>query len=306
MGELFALLSAACFATANVTITRGSASGDADNGAFLSILLTAGVAAIAMFVSGHAPSAASLNVPGLAWFALGGVLTAFVGRVFLFASVQSLGAMRASTVKRLNPFFAVILGALVLGDSLGGWMIPGMILIFISFLFLARDSWHRSAVTATAPGGGAVTMSSKLLDLGLVYGPISAFAYALGYLARKQGLNYIPDPFLGTVVGALAGIGAYALASLAIPTYRTAITNAFTRFNLWFYITGTLASFGQLCYFVALSHSTVSRVALISSMEVFITIFLSLWIFRTRERLTAGTLIAACLGVAGTGLILLQ
>ena len=306
MGELFALLSAACFATANVTITRGSASGDADNGAFLSILLTAGVAAIAMFVSGHAPSADSLNIPGLAWFALGGVLTAFVGRVFLFASVQSLGAMRASTVKRLNPFFAVILGALVLDDSLGGWMIPGMILIFISFLFLARDSWRRSVVTATAPGGGTATMSSKLFDLGLVYGPISAFAYALGYLARKQGLNYIPDPFLGTVVGALAGIGAYALASLAIPTYRTAITNAFTRFNLWFYITGTLASFGQLCYFVALSHSTVSRVALISSMEVFITIFLSLWIFRTRERLTAGTLIAACLGVAGTGLILLQ
>ena len=306
MGELFALLSAACFATANVTITRGSTSGDADNGAFLSILLTAGVAAIAMLVLGRMPVAKSLNIPGLAWFALGGVLTAFVGRVFLFASVQSLGAMRASAVKRLNPFFAVILGALVLGDSLGGWMIPGMILIFISFLFLARESWRRSAITAMAPGGEAATMSSKLFDLGLVYGPISAFAYALGYLARKQGLNYIPDPFLGTVVGALAGIGAYLLASLAIPTYRTAITNAFTRFNLWFYITGTLASFGQLCYFVALSHSTVSRVALISSMEVFITIFLSLWIFRTRERLTAGTLIAACLGVAGTGLILLQ
>ncbi len=306
MGELFALLSAFCFATANVTITRGSTSGDADNGAFLSILLTAGVAAIAMLVLGRMPAAESLNIPGLAWFALGGVLTAFVGRVFLFASVQSLGAMRASTVKRLNPFFAVILGALVLGESLGGWMIPGMILIFLSFLFLARDTWRRSGVPAAAPGGEAATMSSKLFDLGLVYGPISAFAYALGYLARKQGLNYIPDPFLGTVVGALAGIGAYLLASLAIPSYRTAITNAFTRFNLWFYITGTLASFGQLCYFLALSHSTVSRVALISSIEVFITIFLSLWIFRTRERLTATTLIATCLGVAGTGLILLQ
>ena len=306
MGELFALLSAFCFATANVTITRGSTSGDADNGAFLSILLTAGVAAIAMLVLGRMPAAESLNIPGLAWFALGGVLTAFVGRVFLFASVQSLGAMRASTVKRLNPFFAVILGVLVLGESLGGWMIPGMILIFISFLFLARDSWRRSAVISARPGGDAITISSRMFDLGLVYGPISAFAYALGYLARKQGLNYIPDPLLGTVVGALAGIGAYLLASTAIPGYRTAIANAFTRFNLWFYITGTLASFGQLCYFVALSHSTVSRVALISSMEVFITIFLSLWIFRTRERLTATTLIAACLGVAGTALILLR
>ena len=306
MGEFFALLSAFCFATANVTITKGSMPSNADNGAFLSILLTAGIASIAMLASGSTFAVESLNIPGLAWFALGGVLTAFVGRVFLFASVQSLGAMRASTVKRLNPFFAVILGVLVLGESIGGWMIPGMALIFISFLFLARDSWRGSGAIGSVAGTETATMSSRLFDLGLVYGPISAFAYALGYLARKQGMNYIPDPLLGTAVGALAGIGAYVLASLAIPAYRMAIVNAFTRVNPWFYFTGTLASCGQLCYFVALSRSTVSRVALISSMEVFITIFLSLWIFRTREQLTTNTLIAACLGVAGTGLILLR
>ena len=306
MGEFFALLSALCFATANVTITKGSVTGDADNGAFLSILLTAGVAMIAMFVFGGVPAAASLNLRGLAWFALGGVLTAFVGRIFLFASVQALGAMRASTVKRLNPFFAVILGVLILEESLGGWMIPGMILIFVSFLYLARDSWSRASAITPTPGAAVATISSRLFDLGLVYGPISAFSYALGYLARKQGLNTIPDPFLGTAVGAVAGIAAYVLASLVIASYRKSIANAFTRINPWFYFTGLLASFGQLSYFVALSHSTVSRVALISSMEVFITIFLSLWIFRTREKLTTNTLIAACLGVAGTALILLR
>lgn len=305
MGELLALLSAGCFATANVTITRGSIAGNADNGAFLSILLTAAVAVIAMLLAGNSPDAGKLSFAGFAWFALGGVLTAFVGRIFLFASVQSLGAMRASAVKRLNPFFAVILGALVLGESLGGWMIPGMVLIFTSFVFLASDAWRRSSVV-TATRSTAATSVSKLFDLGLVYGPISAFAYALGYLARKQGLNLIPDPFLGTAVGAFAGIGAYLLASIAIPGYRTAITNTFTKINPWFYVTGLMASFGQLCYFVALSHSTVSRVALIASMEVFITIFLSVWIFRTKEKLTANTLIAACLGVAGTGLILLR
>jgi drug/metabolite transporter (DMT)-like permease len=306
MGEIFALLSATCFATANVTLTRGSTSGDADNGAFLSILLTAAIACVAMLFSSGIPSTESLNIRGLAWFALGGVLTAFVGRVFLFASVQSLGAMRASTVKRLNPFFAVILGALVLGESVGGWMIPGMTLIFVSFIFLARDSWHTAKAVSPMRSATPVTMSSRMFGLGLVYGPVSAFAYALGYLARKAGLAYIPDPFLGTVVGALAGIAAYLFASLAIPAYRTAVRNALTRINPWFYVTGTLASFGQLFYFVALNNSTVSRVALISSIEVFITIFLSMWIFRSREKLTANTLFAASLGVAGTALILLR
>jgi drug/metabolite transporter (DMT)-like permease len=305
MGELFALLSAACFATANITISRGSRAGDSDNGAFLSIMLTAAVAMLAMAIAGSWPIIDRLNFSGVAWFALGGVLTAFVGRVFLFASVQSLGAMRASAVKRLNPVFAVILGALVLGESLGGWMIPGMILIFISFIFLARDSWRNSAATDPLSDIGK-QKSSRLHQLGLVYGPISALAYALGYLARKQGLNTIPDPFFGTAAGAIAGIAAYAMASLAIPAYRSAMINSLTRVNPWFYFTGLLASCGQLFYFVALSHSSVSRVALISSMEVFITIFLSLWIFRTRERLTGATLAAACLGVAGTGLILLR
>ena len=153
MGEFFALLSAACFATANVTINRGSVAGNADNGAFLSILLTAAVAVVAMLLSGSVHSPEKLSSAGLAWFALGGVLTAFVGRVFLFASVQSLGAMRASTVKRLNPFFAVILGALVLGESLGGWMIPGMALIFISFVFLARDAWRTPRCGGSARQG---------------------------------------------------------------------------------------------------------------------------------------------------------
>ena len=307
MGELFALLSAFCFATANITINRGSTLKDADNGAFLSILLTAAIALIAMAVStGELPPDA-LNVRGLLWFAAGGVLTAFIGRVFLFASVQSLGAMRASTIKRLNPFFAVILGVLILDERLGGWMISGMLLIFTSFGFLARDAWRgTAAASGSTMRDRSVTMSSRLVDLGLVYGPISAFAYALGYLARKQGLNYIPDPFYGAAVGAIAGIGAYALASWFIPNYRTSIANSFTRFNVWFYVTGILASFGQLFYFVALNHSTVSRVALVSSIEVFVTIFLSVWIFRTRERLTANVLVAACLGVGGTGLILLR
>ncbi len=304
MGEFFALPSAACFATANITISRGSNAGDVDNGAFLSILLTAAIACLAMPLAGSAPLAGQLTLPGVAWFALAGVLTAFVGRVFLFASVLSLGAMRASAVKRLNPFFAVILGVLVLGETMGGWMIPGMVLIFSSFLVLAREAWRRAAVQSATVHAGDAKKPSVLPAFGLGYGAISALAYAVGYLARKQGLNEIANPYLGTAVGALAGIAAYIGASIFIPGYRQAIINTFTRFNAWFYITGGLASFGQLCYFLALSHISVSRVALISSLEVFVTIFLSLWIFRARDRLSVSTLVAACLGVAGTALIL--
>jgi drug/metabolite transporter (DMT)-like permease len=47
----------------------------------------------------------------------------------------------------------------------------------------------------------------------------------------------------------------------------------------------------------------MSRVALIVSMEVFITLFLGYAFLRRRERLTAALVVAAILGVAGTAFI---
>lgn len=307
MGEFFALFSAVCFAAANVTITRGAREGGQDNGAFLSILLTALVAFTALLVAGNGAAGPAPDVRGLMWFAVAGVLTAFIGRVFLFASVQRIGAIRASAVKRLNPFFAVLLGVWVLGETVGGMMLPGMVLIFLSFALLAHDSLRApQQASPGAPKAHPRTFFATLVNLGYLYGPISALAYAWGYLARKQGLMHIPDPYLGTMVGALAGTLAYLLAAAFLDSYRKAVVNTFMRFNGWFMVTGMLASFGQLSYFVALQHSTVSRVALIVSMEVFLTIFFSVWIFRTRERLNAVTVAAACLGVAGSVLILVH
>jgi drug/metabolite transporter (DMT)-like permease len=48
----------------------------------------------------------------------------------------------------------------------------------------------------------------------------------------------------------------------------------------------------------------MSRVALISSMEVFVTFFLAMVLLRPRERLTPAVAIAALLGVGGTALII--
>ena len=47
MGECLALLSACCFAASNVTIMRSAGAKGQDNGAYLSILLTAVIAGLA-------------------------------------------------------------------------------------------------------------------------------------------------------------------------------------------------------------------------------------------------------------------
>jgi drug/metabolite transporter (DMT)-like permease len=295
IGEACAFGSAVCFAVSNVTITRGAAKGAADNGAFLSLLITVGISgAIWIAVSLHA-GFPQLSLEGLLWLAAAGVFTAFIGRVLLYASIQRLGAVRASAIKRLNPFFAVLLGVTVLGEAITGSMALGLALIVGSFLLLIHAQLRTGAAE---PGAPRASWWRQWLNLGYLYGPVSALGYAVGYLMRKTGLHVTPDPYLGTLVGTLTGALLFLLAAGVSPSYQRAVAGTFQRPNPWLYAAGIASSFGQILYFAALNVSTMSRVALLASMEVFVTLLLSLLFLR--EKLSPQIAVAALLGVAGT------
>jgi drug/metabolite transporter (DMT)-like permease len=85
--------------------------------------------------------------------------------------------------------------------------------------------------------------------------------------------------------------------------YARAVRATFARPNYWLVGAGTMSSSGQILYFAALNVSPMSRVALISSMEVFVTLFLGFVFLRHHERLTPALVVAALLGVAGTAFI---
>ena len=297
-GDGYALASASCFAAANVLIARGARPGDADNGAFVSLLLTAAISGGAWILLGLARGFEPVGAAALLWFAGAGVFTAYIGRVFFYASVQHLGAMRSSTMKRLNPFFAVLLGVAVLGEALTRGMAVGLVLIAASFAALLAGS-------RGAGGGERAPLGRRLLNAGYVYGPVSALGYSTGYLLRKMGLADAHDAFLGAAVGCLVGAAIFAATAVFRAEYARAVRATFRVPNPWLIAAGVMSSFGQILYFAALNVSPMSRVALIGSMEVFVTLFLGMLLLRRRESLTAGVAVAAALGVAGTAFIVL-
>jgi len=297
VGDLFAIASALCFASANVMIVRGAARGDDDNGAFLSLLLTAAISALGWAAIGLARGFEPVTGRAIAWFAGAGVFTMFIGRVFLFGSVQRLGAMRGSAMKRFNPFFAVILGVLVLGETLSGGMAAGMALIVASFALLVWTSFRRSA-------GEAIAGDARRLRAGYALAVVSGLGYAFGYLFRKMGLADAPDAWLGAAVGSVVGAALFAATALFSERYARAVRATFTRANPWLVGAGTTSSFGQVFYFAALNTLPISRVALIVSMEVFVTLALGAVFLRKHETLTVAVAVAAALGVAGTACIL--
>lgn len=302
MGEWLALCSAACFAAANVTITRGAVKGK-DNGAFLSILLTMSIAGAWWLWRSRSHGLASPDTASLLWFAGAGILTIFIGRVFLYASVQRLGAVPASAVKRLNPLFSVLLGVLLLGEPFDGAMAVGMMLIAASFAVLICQSLRAAS---KAPGQGAGSVRATLANLGYFYGPVSALAYAFGYVARKEGLVGMPDPAFGTMFGAVVGALVFVVIARFVDSYKVALRQTFTTFNPWLFAAGVLSSAGQLLYFAALGSSTIARCAMLSSMEAFFTIFFTVAVTRSGKQLTAPVLLACALGVAGTAFIVIK
>ena len=289
LGDLFTVASTLCFASSNITVARGNRPGAEDNGAFISLLITTAIAGTAWIVAGLLRGFEPVTMRALLWFAGAGVFTAFVGRVFFYASIQRVGAMRSSTTKRLIPFFAVMLGVGVLHERLTGGMIAGMVLIVASFAVLLRGG-------RAAPAPGEVR---GRLNSGYLYGAISAFGYAFGYLLRKTGLAVAHDAFLGAAVGCLVGAALFVVTAAFNSDYARAVKATFARPNPWLVAAGVLSSAGQIFYFLALNFSPMARVALVSSMEVFVTLFLG-WLFlRRTESFSASLLVAAALGFAG-------
>lgn len=298
MGELYALGSALCFAISNVTVTRGAPRGAADNGAFLSLLLTTAIAGACWAGVGAARGFAPVTGTALLWMAAAGVLTAFIGRVFLFESIQRLGPVRATAIKRLNPLFALLLGVVVLGEAVTGWGLAGVALVLASFALLVH-----AQLSQRKPAAGSGGAWRQLLNLGYLYGPVSALGYALGYLLRKWGLRETPDPFLGAMVGTLVGAALFLVAARFSGVYRAAVSATFRTPNRWLFAAGIAASLGQILYFAALNVSPMSRVALIVSLEVFGTMLLS--VLFLGERLPRLVAVAATVGFAGAALLAL-
>ena len=310
IADLAALIAAFCWSCANIAIARGSGGRGGDNGAFLSILITTAFAAVAWVAEATRRGWVAPTWAAIFWYALAGALTIFIGRVFFHSSIQWLGAVRGSSVKRLAPLFAVLLGVLMLGDPLTGPLVMGAALIFAGFGVLVHESLSSSAAAQRegAGGGAAVTGGARdwraWVNPGLFFGAVSSLAYAAGNIARKYGLQDMPDPAFGAMLGSLVGALLYVVTAAFVNEYRAAVRNAFTRFNPWLLGAGVLASAGQLLFFVAIDHGTVSRASLIVSSEVFVTMAITYLLFRRREPLTRAAVTAALLGFVGTVVIM--
>jgi drug/metabolite transporter (DMT)-like permease len=292
LGQLLALSSATSFACANVFISKG-AKGGGDRGVLFSVLVTMVLSGVLWLVL----EGGALGIEdaqdwwiGIGWFVLAGILAMVFGRSFLYTSIRRLGVTRATAVKRLNPFFSVLLAAVLLAEPITGWDGLGMLAIALAFGLLLR----RSVMTSNAaPLEGAPSAVDYAWGIG------SALSYALAYIARKYGLALIAAPAFGTMVSAASGFAFFIIAAIFTARYRDNLYNIFKNLNKWLVFAALCVSFGQIFFFAALFYEKVSTVVMIASLEIFLSSFLAVVIFRTEKRPDTETYVAAAIATAG-------
>jgi len=292
-GAGLALLSAACFAGSNVFVSKSAARTSDDRGVLLSIVFTFALSSLAwLIVEGARTGAETGNIwlSGVGWYALSGLFSVVLGRKFLYASLRRLGVTRGSAVKRLNPFFSVLLAFLLLGETISALDGLGMALVACAFAILIQRSFSMR-------GDGSSGIEPRPVDY--LWGVASALAYATSYIARKQGLDTVAAPAFGTMISALAGLLIFGAAAIVVPARRADIRTLFVGIDRWIVGAGMCISSGQILLFAALFYESISTVVMISSLETFISVFLSVVVFRTEVRPDFRIVSAAVLATLG-------
>jgi len=232
------------------------------------------------------------------WFAAAGLFSTVFGRMLMYKSIQGIGVARTAAASRLNPFFAVLLAALLLGETIGPAAGAGMMIIGASFVLLVSAAFPRLRKKAGDDGA-----ERRLSPGAYAFGPGAALCYACGNVSRKAGLLLIPDAVYGALVSAVTAGLYYAAAVIISEDARRAAHEALTAVNHWQLGAALLVSTAQIAMFLAIQFTTVSRAVMILSVEVFLSILLASYVFRIETPPEGRTLVAALLATLGVVLV---
>ena len=286
-GEIFALLSAGFYGIAGVAITKGRETARGDNGVFLSVLFTAFLTCMVWmyFAAPIRPELYSRDgLKGIVLFVLSGVFATALGRNLMYRSTELLGAVNASLLRRLIPVLSVPSAMLVLGEAPDIWVLLGGALILFGVFFYLNPDFEGMR---------------SLAGNGLMFGVGSAMCYALAYSQRRLGLEFCPDPVLGTFIGAVAG----AAWIFFLGWHAGKLDRLLRDIGAWHWAAAFALSLGQLLQFFALQAASVPRVATIGSLDVFFSAVLAGWVLRSEQIRPGRFLFAAITAMIGTVVI---
>ncbi len=299
-GGLLAAFGALCYAFSSVAIAKSSQSARGrGNDVLLSVVMTAAVSGMLWLLIGPPlPDYEKVVLVGVGYFVFAGLLGNVIGRLTLFRSVELAGAIETGFIRRLIPVFAAIFAFLFLGEVITATIVIAFLLVTCGVLIMLANSSAKVAVASdVSPRNPVDKTKGRALAIG------SAAGYGGSFVARKLGMQTLPDPLAGVFIGALTGLLWFAASAVLRIRPRHHPRELLQWPSGWQFLAASSMTIGQVALFFALMLTNVTAVAIISSVEMFFAAWLAGYIFKTESRPGGQFYVASIL--AATGVILL-
>ncbi|MDP9392536.1 MAG: DMT family transporter [Actinomycetota bacterium] len=258
LGELLAVGSLLLF-SANILLVAPAARRLPQDLGFL-LALVANVAVASVLVLGQyllaAPAPAEWDA--LVMFALGGLLTSYLGRWLFTRTVTTIGPTRASALQITNPVFSALAAWVLLGEALPPVAVASGIAVLAGLYLTSR----RAQGTDTDPllrGPRSV----PLVEIGLAL--LGAVAYGLGNVARGAGVRDWEAPVVGSLIGAATGLLVYGLFNTDLRKLGGALRGADPQGRRLWLFTGVLTIGAQTCLIASTLYIPVAVAVVISA-----------------------------------------
>jgi len=300
IGGLLAILSAFCYALSTVAIVKGARSESGrGNDVLLSIIVTAVLSGGLWLLIG--PGLTEFDRPalvGACYFVFAGFLGNVVGRLTLFRSVELTGAIETGLIRRLIPVFAALLAFALLGEAINLVMVAAFILITSGVVItVAGQASSGDVLREITQNASSEKRTGRVMAL------TSAASYGGSFVSRKLAMKTLPDPLAGVFIGAMTGLVWFAISQLFPKHSSQRLRIALQWPGQWQILAAVTMSAGQVVQYFALQLTSVTVVALISSIEMFFAVWLAAYVLRTEEPPGGKFYLSALLAAIGVVLL---
>jgi uncharacterized membrane protein len=201
-------------------------------------------------------------------------------------SIERLGVSISASIIGSSPLFSMLFAILLIAEEVTIAVLIGTVLVVIGIIF-TRMRLKKEKIEKTA----------FILPL------LAAACYGASSPVRKIGLNILPEPILGSLVGAavtLAFLSTYFMTSYGRTTLKLHKSSIG-----YFVISGIIVSIGWISMFTAQLAGNVTVVSTLIGTNPLFSLILSYILLRNSEEIHWRTTIGCIIIVMGASIITL-
>lgn len=285
IGVVLALLSAAASGLSIVLVRKHSAESSVLN---MSLIITVMGMIVLWPLAVAVTDFRAVNVLGFLFFAVSGLLSPGLVRLFYYKGLKTLGASVNSSIFAVYPLFTSLLAVLLLNEILTAWNVLGIIVILVGVVFVEMTLNGKN-------GHGKTGWKSLLAPV------LGSLTFGVAFLFRKSALDICNSPILGVAITYVFSLLPYMLIlGFTAPTRKEL---SLKRDFRWFWGAGIGQAVSWLLAFYALSSEQVSITAPLLSIEPLFVVAFAYFYLKECERVSIKLVASIAVTVLGVALI---